>query len=38
MKTSTRVRGMVVCPQPEAAETGVEVLREGSNALDAAVA
>lgn len=31
-------RGMVVCPQPEAAEAGVEVLRDGGNAVDAAIA
>jgi gamma-glutamyltranspeptidase / glutathione hydrolase len=31
-------KGMVVCPQPEAAESGVEVLRAGGNAVDAAVA
>jgi len=29
---------MVVCPQPEAAESGIEVLRAGGNAVDAAVA
>lgn len=29
---------MVVCPQPEAAESGVEILRAGGNAVDAAVA
>lgn len=32
------MRGMVVAPQPQAAETGVEVLRAGGNAFDAAVA
>jgi gamma-glutamyltranspeptidase/glutathione hydrolase len=29
---------MVSCPQPEAAESGIEVLRAGGNAADAAVA
>ena len=28
---------MIVCPQPAAAEAGAEVLREGGNAVDAAV-
>ncbi|HKC20028.1 MAG TPA: gamma-glutamyltransferase [Candidatus Dormibacteraeota bacterium] len=29
--------GMIVCPQPQAAEIGLEVLRRGGNAVDAAV-
>ena len=29
--------GMIVCPQPAAAEAGVAVLRRGGNAIDAAV-
>jgi len=32
------MKGMVVCPQPEAAESGIDVLRAGGNAVDAAVA
>ena len=31
-------KGMVSCPQPEAAESGVEILRAGGSAVDAAVA
>ena len=33
-----RSRGMIVAPQPEAAEAGALVLRRGGNAVDAAVA
>lgn len=28
---------MIVCPQPQAAEIGLDVLRRGGNAVDAAV-
>ncbi len=30
--------GMIVCPQPEAAEAGAAVLERGGNAVDAAIA
>ncbi|MCL2430712.1 MAG: gamma-glutamyltransferase, partial [Alphaproteobacteria bacterium] len=30
--------GMISAPQPEAAETGVEIMRAGGNAIDAAIA
>jgi gamma-glutamyltranspeptidase / glutathione hydrolase len=33
----TAGRGMIVCPQPVAAEVGRDVLRRGGNAVDAAV-
>ena len=32
------MRGVVVCPQPRAADVGVEVLTRGGNAFDAAIA
>ncbi|MDQ6524277.1 gamma-glutamyltransferase family protein [Nocardioides sp. LHD-245] len=32
------VNGMVVCPEPRAAEIGADILRAGGNAFDAAVA
>jgi gamma-glutamyltranspeptidase / glutathione hydrolase len=38
MSASTTSRAMVVAAQPEAAEAGVEVLRAGGNAVDAAIA
>ena len=31
------VKGMIVCPQPQAAERGIAVLKRGGNAVDAAV-
>ena len=34
----SKKEAMVVCPQPEAAESGIEVLRAGGNAVDAAIA
>lgn len=33
-----RVKGVVVCPQPRAADAGAEVLRRGGTAFDAALA
>jgi gamma-glutamyltranspeptidase/glutathione hydrolase len=33
-----KIKGIVVCPQPRAADVGAEVLRRGGNAFDAAVA
>ena len=32
------MKGIVVCPQPRAADVGVEILRDGGNAFDAALA
>lgn len=37
-KAVTAEHGMVVCVSPEAADVGVEVLKQGGNAVDAAVA
>ena len=37
-RTATAKHGMVVCVSPEAADVGVEVLKKGGNAVDAAVA
>ena len=31
-------KGMIVAPQPEAVEAGAVVLRDGGNAVDAAIA
>jgi gamma-glutamyltranspeptidase/glutathione hydrolase len=31
------MRGMIVCPQPQAAERGIAILKNGGNAVDAAV-
>ncbi len=33
-----RIKGIVVCPQPRAADAGAEVLRRGGTAFDAALA
>lgn len=38
MKVHTMTNGMIVCPQPEAAEAGAAVLERGGNAVDAAIA
>jgi gamma-glutamyltranspeptidase/glutathione hydrolase len=38
MQHAAKPNSMVVCPQPEAAETGIEILRMGGNAVDAAIA
>jgi gamma-glutamyltranspeptidase/glutathione hydrolase len=32
------MKGMIVCPQPQAAERGIAILKNGGNAVDAAVA
>jgi gamma-glutamyltranspeptidase / glutathione hydrolase len=32
------MRGIVVCPQPRAADVGAQVLASGGNAFDAAIA
>ena len=32
------MRGLVVCPQPQAANVGAAILERGGNAFDAAVA
>jgi len=32
------MKGIVVCPQPEAAEIGIQILEDGGNAFDAALA
>ena len=37
-RPATAARGMIVAPEREAAEAGLEVLRGGGNAIDAAVA
>lgn len=34
----TGIRGIVVCPQPRAADVGADILRRGGNAFDAALA
>lgn len=38
MSGSSFKHGMVVAPQPEAAEAGIEVMRVGGNAIDAGIA
>jgi gamma-glutamyltranspeptidase/glutathione hydrolase len=37
-QVATGARGMVVCQQPLASRVGLEVLKSGGNAIDAAVA
>jgi len=38
MLEGSELKGMIVCPQPQAAERGIQILRQGGNAVDAAVA
>jgi gamma-glutamyltranspeptidase / glutathione hydrolase len=36
--TPAITRGGVACPEPQAAEAGAEIIRQGGNAADAAIA
>jgi len=38
VKISSGTRGMIACPEPLAAQAGLEILKNGGNAVDAAVA